>query len=62
VDGSFSHSLPIQGANAASQLYSRSVWEQGLNYLLFWSLSEIQLPEALIFIRVKSLQPNFWQD
>jgi hypothetical protein len=56
VGGLFSQSLPIQEVNAASQLRSRSVWEQGLNFLPFWCLVDVQLSEALIFIRVRS--PN----
>jgi hypothetical protein len=39
--GSFSQVLPIQDANAASQLCSLSVWEQGLNCLPFWSLADV---------------------
>jgi hypothetical protein len=54
VGGSFSQSLPIQDANVASQLCSGSVRDQGLDFLLFWFLADVQLPEALIFIRVKS--------
>jgi hypothetical protein len=51
--GTFSELLPIQDANAASQLCSRSVWQQGLNFLPFLPLTDVQLPEGLTFIRVK---------